>query len=107
MYKISLRRQVKNVFREVLQESESPEKYRTYNLLHKDKAHSGIRDTNYLGWFTTLPEGGYRKSTKLMSRHWSIYRGIQLSRSNQEGTCKEYNSIQNSENRPCKNYFWN
>jgi hypothetical protein len=32
MYKISLRRQVKNVFREGLQESESPEKYRTYNL---------------------------------------------------------------------------
>jgi hypothetical protein len=43
----------KNVFREGLQESKSPEKYRTYNLLHKDKAHSGIRGTN-LGWLTTL-----------------------------------------------------
>ena len=61
----------KNVFREALQESKSPEKYRTYNVLHKDKTHSGIRDTNLDGLPHYLKEDN-RKSIKSMSRHyWS------------------------------------
>jgi hypothetical protein len=90
MYKILLRRQVKESISWGPAWKQISWEYRTYNLLHKDKAHSGIRSTN-LGWFTTQPEGRYRKSTKSMSRHyWSA---------------EEHNwvaLIKNSENRPCK-----